>query len=76
MKNRLVFIELIAMLFLLGSVSINAQKHSGLSANSSDGQNPTGIFNGQTTAGLWQDSNNSDDAWLMEIGRASCRERV
>jgi len=65
MKNRLVFIELIAMLFLLGSVSINAQKHSGLSANSSDGQNPTGIFNGQTTAGLWQDSNNSDDAWLM-----------
>jgi len=42
-----------------------AQKYSGLSAFASDGQAPAGIFDGNTTAGLWQDADNVDDAWLV-----------
>ena len=61
--------QIFILLFLLGSCLIFGQKHFGLTALSSDNQQPTGIFNGNTTNGIWQDETNLNNAWLrVDLG--------
>lgn len=53
------------LLLSLSNISMVAQKYTGLTATTSDGQNPTGIFDGNTTGTMWQDQNNIDDGWIV-----------
>jgi beta-glucosidase len=63
MKKFTVFYLLFSILG--GLLSIQAQKYTDLTAETSDNQQPVIVFDGNTTAGFWQDSNNEDAAWII-----------
>ncbi|WP_010419190.1 discoidin domain-containing protein [Anaerophaga thermohalophila] len=65
MKNMDILKWIVLFIFLSIIPEGIAQKYTGLTAVSSDGQEPTQIFDGNTTGTMWQDSENIDDAWLI-----------
>ncbi len=60
---------LLLAIFVMTSASFG-QKYTGLSATTSGAQTPTGIFDGNTAGGQWQDgTQNVDNAWItIDLG--------